>query len=404
MNNNKLINLLLNFLQVFMQMCIVVPMVNILLHGFMRYETFHALPTLYMGVVVFIFYVAKVCIKNGKLSVMVHLMAIASIWFVVQGSLEDKLLVIIPALVWFNYSMKRTTQKPFLPLDMGILIGTYILGTTITAESGTVIPLYCTVIYIISYAIWYDIENVNKLVLENGSVKSFNAEQAINVNSIMLSIFLVIMLIAMAILPNRKLQALLNGFLLMTWRIVLAGFKALNIPMPEGGYELEQSLENKQEHYEETGGLMLDMTEGNMVLDLIAAAFALVIFVCMLVLVLKSLKDLRYRHSKGNDVKEFIKPETLKKEKKKEKEQKNFFFNTPNEIAVRKLYQAIITKKLKKGQSVQKSDAPTQITKNVVGLDDKTVAMTQIYEKARYGDEKITQDEVNVLREVRKNL
>lgn len=387
-----------------MQMCVVVPMVNILLHGFMRYETFHAVPTLYIGFVVLVFYLAKVCIKNGKLSVIVHIIAIVSIWFVVQGALEDKLLVIIPAIVWFNYSMKRTTQKPFWPLDLGILIGTYILGTTITAESGTVIPLYCTVIYIISYTIWYDIDNINKLVVENGSVKSFNAEQAINVNSIMMSIFLVIMLTAMAILPNRKLQTLLNGFLLMTWKVVLAGFKALNIPMPKGGYELEQSLENKQEHYEEdTGGLMLDMTEGNMVLDLIAVAFALVIFVCMLVLVLKSLKDLKYRHSKGNDVKEFVKPESLKREKKKEKEQKNFFFNTPNEIAVRKLYQAIITKNLKKGQSVQKSDAPTQITKNIVGLDENTVAMTQIYEKARYGHEKITQDEVNVLREVRKN-
>lgn len=404
MNSNRILNFLLNMLQIFMQMCVAVSITNLLLHGFMGYEKFQARNTLYIGVVIFVFYLAKSCVKNGKLAFLIHLAAVISIFYVVQGSLEEQMMVVIPALIFFFQSMKRKDEQPFFPLDIGILVGCYIAGSTIRAESGTVIPFYCSIIYVMAFFIWYNIRNLNTLVSENGTVKSFNADQAVNVNSVMLAIFLLICSAVMFIMPRLHLQDLIRTVLLGIWRLVLAGFHALNISMPEGGYELEQALIEKEREEGSDFGIGLEMTEGNDILDLIMIIFAAVIFVCMTVLVLKSLKDLRYKKSQGNDVKEFIKP-ALGKEKDMPSKKKGFFlFNTANDIAVRKLYKNIILTNAGKGHRVDKTDTPSEISKNVIGWNEDTKKITDIYEKARYSGERIAKEEVETLQKARRNF
>lgn len=404
MKNNRILNFLLNVLQVFMQMGVAVCLTNTLLHGFMNYEKFQVGNTLYIGVVIFIYYLAKTCIKNGKLSVMVHLAAAVSVVFVVQGSTEDKILVLLPAILFFSYSMKRKNEHPFLPLDLGIIAACYLVGSSIPAESGTVIPFYCAMIYVVAYFIWYNIKNLNQFVMDNSTVKSFNTEQAVNVNSVMLTIFTLICVMVMFVVPRLHLQDVIRRILLGIWRAFLFGFHALNIKFPEGGYELEQSLMAKPKDDTNELGIMLEMSEGNDVLDLIAAIFAAVIAICMLVLLLKSLKDLRYRKSQGNDVKEFVKP-VFRKEGAGNREKKSLFFvNMENDAVVRKLYKSLITRRLKKGSRIDAADTPKEISESVIGWNETVVEITDIYEKARYSEETITKDDVAVLQKARKNL
>lgn len=404
MNNNRVLIFLLNMLQVFMQMCVAVCLTNLLLHGFMGFETFQVWNTLYIGVVIFVFYLAKTCVKNGKLSTAIHLLAVSSIFFMVKGSLEEQMMVVIPALIFFSYSMKRKNEQPFFPLDIGILFGCYVAGFTIKAESGTVIPFYCSMIYVIAFFIWYNIRNLNTFVSENGRVKSFNAEQAVNVNSVMLAIFMLVCTAVMFIMPRLHLQDIIKAVLLGIWRLALAGFHALNIPMPEGGYELEQALIEKEQEEGSDFGIGLEMTEGNDILDLIMVIFAAVIFVCMMVLVLKALKDLRYKKSQGNDVKEFVKPALRKEKNTPLKKKEKFFFHAPNDIAVRKLYKGLILNNAKKGQKVDKTDTPSEISKSVIGWSESTREITDIYEKARYSEEKIAKEEVEMLQKARRNF
>lgn len=404
MTNNRILNFLLNVLQVFMQMCVAVCVVNIFLHGFMGYEKFQVLNTLYIGIVILIFYLSKTCVKHGKLSFMIHLAAVVSILFVVQGELEDKMLVMIPGMTFCYYSMKKKDESPFFPLDMGILAACYVMGSTIRAESGTVIPFYCTIIYIVAFLIWYNIRNLNLFVMENGAVKSFNAEQAVNVNSVMLAIYILLCAAVMFIMPVLHVQDAVSAVLRGMWNIFLAGFHALNIQMPEGGYELEHSMQNKTEESAEDFGHMLEMSEGNDILDLIAVIFAAVIFACLMLLVIKSLKDLRYKKIQGTDVKEFVKP-VLKREHSGIKTKKPFLLmNVSNDIAARKIYKNIIYKNLKKGNKVDQTNTPKEISEAVIGWNESSAEITDIYEKARYGIEKISNEEVETLRKARKNI
>lgn len=404
MKDNKVLNFLLNVLQVFMQMCVAVCVVNLVLHGFLGYETFKARNTLYIGVVILVFYLAKTCIKKGKLSFMVHLAAVISIFFVVEGTYENQIMVLIPALVFFFASMKRQNEHPVAALDMGILFGCYVVGSTIKAESGTVIPFYCAIIYIIAFFIWYNIKNLNAFVQKNGSCKSFNVEQAVNVNSLMLTIFMLICAVAMFVMPRLHIQDAVRVVLLGIWKVFLKIFHTLNPDLPTGDYELEQMFNKPQDTNMDEPGIIMEMSEGNDILDLIMVIFAAIILVCMMVLVLKSLKDLRYRKSQGNDVKEFVKPD-FKRSKEKKKEKKVFLMgNVSGDIAVRKLYKNLIRQKLKKGHKVHKTDTPQEISKSVIGWDDVAVCVTDIYEKARYSEEMITKEDVKVIQKASKNL
>lgn len=398
MNDNRLLNLFLNFLQIFMQMCTAVPVVNVLLHGFMGYEKFQVFNTLYIGIVVMVYYFAKSCVKNGKLAHMIHWAAAFSIWIVCSGSSEDKMMIFIPALAFMYYSLKRNDEKPILALDVGIIVAAYIIGNTLKAESGTVIPFYCCIVYIIAFLIWYNINNLNNFVMENNKVKSFNAEQAVNVNSLMLAIYMVICILSMFIAPRLHLQDLLHGILGGAWKLLLAGFHALNIPMPEGDYELEQSM-NKPKPEEGSGlGIELEMTEGNDILNIICVVFALIVFIGLLVMVIKSLKNISYKKGQGLDVKEFVKPDFSKKREKKPKEKTFMFWNMPNELAVRKLYKKTIRKNLEKGHKVDEKNTPYEITKSVMGWNESAGELTEIYEKARYSNELVTAEDVAVMK------
>lgn len=404
MKNNRVLNFLLIVLQIFMQMCVAVTATNLLLHGFMGYETFQAFNTLYIGIVVLVYYLAKSYVSKGKLSFAIHVFAAFSVWFVINGSAEDKILIFVPAVLLGFYSMKRRTQEPFVPLDMGILMACYLAGFSVKSESATVIPFYCSVIYMAAFFVWYNIRNLNRFVSEHSRVKSFNTEQAVNVNSVMLAIFLLICGAVMFIMPRLHLQTVITRAFSGIWNVFLMVFHALNIPMPTGGYEQEQAMKNKPEN---TGGEMapfFEMPEGNVVLDIIAAVFAVVIVVCMMILVIKALRDIRYKKSLGNDVKEFIKPEFKKKEKTVRKEKKDSLFHGSNDMAVRKAYKNIIRGKLKRNQSVKGSLTPREISSEVIGWTEETKALTLLYEKARYSDEAITKEEAQKMQKSRKLL
>lgn len=404
MKDNRVLNFLLTVLQIFMQMCVAVTATNLLLHGFMRYETFQVFNTLYIGIVVLVYYLARSYVNKGKVSLAIHVLAAVSVWFVINGSAEDKMLVFVPAAVLGFYSMKRTTQEPFVPLDMGIILACYFAGFSVKSESATVIPFYAAVIYMAAFFVWYNIRNLNRFVSEHSRVKSFNTEQAVNVNSVMLAIFLLLCGAVMFLMPRLHLQTVITGALSGLWNVVLAAFHALNIQMPTGGYEKEQAMQSKPES---TGGetpAFFEMPEGNVVLDIIAAVFAVVIVGCMMILVIKALRDIRYKKSPGNDVKEFIRPEFKKKEKTVRTEKKSSLLHLSNDMAVRRAYKSTVRGKLGKNQSVKQNYTPREISSEVLGWTDEIKEVTLLYEKARYSDEVITKDEVEKMQKSRKML
>lgn len=397
MKSNRFLNLLLGTLQVFMQMCVAVTLTNMLLHGFMGYETFHVFNTLYISFPVLIYYLAKSFVKNGKIATAIHLAGLFSTLVIPKGPAEELAMIFVPGLIFMFYSLKRSNERPLLPFEIGILIGGYIFGGTIATESALVIPTYATVFYVVSYAIWYNIYHLNLFVIENGGTKSFNAEQAVNVNSVMLAIFVVACVAMMFLMPALHLHDFFNWIL----KGIIAGVafvvRLWTDRIPQGDEIVELPPETPKGPVEpmEEMEIFMEMTHGSEILNWIAAIFALVIFIFMMILLVRALKDVRYRKSQGLDVKEFVKPEFGKKDKAHEKRAREpFFWNVPNDMLIRKMYQKSVKKNLKKGDTVDAHLAPTQITKTTLGWNEQTESMTLLYEKARYSLEEISKEDI----------
>lgn len=402
MKNNNFLRFLINMLQIIMKMTVAVAVVNFILHGFMHYETFQAANTFYIAVVVLVCYFARVFIKNGKVVFAIHVLAAISPIFVVNGILEDKLLVFVPASVLAYYSMKKSNQKPFIQLDMSLLVVCYIVGNTLVSESAFVVPMYCTIIYLVSYMIWYNINNLDEFIAENGKVKSFNTEQFINMNSVLLSIFVVLCAATMFIMPRIHLQ---EGIWAVV-RVILSGLlvivRQFTKYLPKGGKELEESLESVITRDEEVGELPvgLGISEGNDILDMIMFVFAFVIAASMIVLLIKALKDIRYKQNRGVDVKEFIKPVFKPNFNFTKQDKENIVDDGPDNIKVRKMYRRLIKKNIKKKEKVSLNVPPSQLSAIVVNDVERSEKLTEIYEKARYSNNQVQAEDVEFVKKL----
>lgn len=396
MKNNKVLNFFISILQILMQMCVAVSAVNFLLHGFMKYEKFQAFNTLYICVVVFVYYLAKSFITNGKLALVVHAAAALSVLFVVGGAMEDKSLVFIPAVILGVFSMKKTKQEPFILLDMGVLAACYLVGFSIKSESATVIPFYCSIMYMTAFLIWYNLSNLNQLVIENSSVKSFNTEQAVNVNIVMMMIFMVVCAAVMYVMSGLNLGTLVKALIAFIWSGIVIVLRAIMPDIVKDTPKQDIIPENVSGggYHAENLPVMINTQDGSMTLNIMAFVFAAVIIVCMMVMIIKAVMDLKYKKCQGNDVKEFVRPDFGKKDKTVKSEKRIKTFARSNDAAVRKLYMNTVTKNLKKGQSVNLSQTPKEISDNVIGAGEGAEKLTFLYEKARYSEENIKDEEI----------
>lgn len=407
MKNNAFLNFILNFLQLFMQLCVAVVATNFILHGFMHYETFHAYNTFYIGIVVIVYYFTKCFINNGKLAFIIHLLAAISVLFVVNGAVEDKILVFLPAIILMSYSMKRKSEAPFILLDMGILVVSYVVGFSINSESATVIPFFATLIYIVAYMLWYNITNLNKMVSENGAVKSFNAEQSISVNSVMMAIFIVVCIIVMIISPYLRLEGIMWGFLNALWKLVILFFGMFKFDISDDSKKLAERLEENKNvalHSEPKIGIEMEMTQGMIILNVIAGIFAAFICVFLIVMLVKAIRNFKYYKSTGNDVKEFIKPLARGDRVDGTRKIAGFTRANTNKDKVRLIYYKLIKSKNKKTKNILGLDTPVQMSQKYIGWDDNSKIITDTYEKARYSNYEIKSNDVDIIKNATKNV
>lgn len=103
------------------------------------------------------------------------------------------------------------------------------------------------------------------------------------------------------------------------------------------------------------------------------------------------------RNSDG-DVKEFVAPETFKDRSSAVKFFRRFLPTWSNDNAgkARKLFYKKITAHVKRGASVKRNDTPDEIAEKIKSREDISL-LANIYDKARYSNEEITDEELKTL-------
>lgn len=114
-------------------------------------------------------------------------------------------------------------------------------------------------------------------------------------------------------------------------------------------------------------------------------------------MVVHYIKNFNQTKKQGFDVVEFVKPKE-EKEYIKKNFAKNNYKESKSVKSVRKIYKMAVLKGTK-GNIPNLSSLPSKLTKDNITEDEiKAETITQIYEKARYSEEKVTEEETNLIK------
>jgi hypothetical protein len=384
-------NVMMAGLELLMRILVAVCVSNFALHGFMAYETFQFLSTLYIIVPVTAFFFARRFLStHPKLMMIVHVLFALSVIPAVHASVEETFVVFLVVLVFMFISLQAKSQEPVVPADVGVILLCFLLSGTMKSASAALIPAYSAIAYVICFFIHLNLKNVNSFLCENAQVRSFRADQALNVNVVMMAFFMLFCMFFMFLAPRLHIQTVLSAAGRTIGGAIIWLLSMLDVPT--GGYELEFSNPNQTITEEDSGSgvFLLGTGEGSVILDTIAAVAGVILLIGLAVLAVAAIRRIRFEKVSGHDRKEFIRPEFMdirveRAEHKKERE----IFGSTNE-RVRKKYKRFVKKNKGKTTIIRGNEVPEYLTKLANGTDE----MTRIYEKARYSNEIVTEEEV----------
>ncbi|MCR5216183.1 MAG: DUF3488 domain-containing protein [Lachnospiraceae bacterium] len=409
MKSNVVIECILHVLQLIMQVVVVCCGMNVMVHGITRATVLRSDILLLTGLVVVIFYVTKSFLKFKNLAVLIHFGVVVGFALAVQGPAEIKFFSLLPILVLLVFSLARKTEKPFLPLDLGILIACYIMGGSILTANAQAMPYYATILYMLLFFIWFNLSNVNELMKENAGVSSFRPDQAMSVNSVILAIFVILALVVMVALPFLHVQTILAKVLGVVWAVVVKIIHLFDFGETKEAETVIETVQKTTDSIDQAIAPNLDMGEGNLILDLIVVVIGSIGLIFLVVLAISAIRSLKYGKSEGMDVKEFVRPVREKPIEHVEGGSfwKNLFGQGSTRDRIRTTYKTRVesaakerSKKLKTKLVVSKTLVPMEVSKNFLGEDGPSDEFTSLYEEARYSTHDMDETKVERMKEL----
>ncbi len=287
----------------------------------------------------------------------------------------------------------------------GLMVFGYFLGFS----KGNPVVLNCEVIictlFVLCKIVYNHLDKLNDVYVSNADKSEFPAQQLKNVNIFTLVITCILVFLGMLAFYNGEygnIFSIIGDVGMSGIRAILKGF--IFILGLFGGNENEAIEETTQAVTESSDGLDFEeviqpshfaeaLAETFGIMLMLAAVFALIYFG------VRYLKQLNKTKRLGTDMVEYIKPDN-----RKVSIQNNVYKDVTetgeenNKKAVRKYYK----KRVKKGfgkEKPQKTYMPIELTKHSITNDEaQSKKITDIYEKARYSNEPITKEELDIIK------
>ncbi len=229
----------------------------------------------------------------------------------------------------------------------------------------------------------------------NGGKKNFPAAQMMSVSRFVTVISLVVISVVMLLFYNGYYGNVF-GYIVAGFRGIIRVFlKALLFLMGlSGSRQTEMSVQEATEATEEAvEGLEMG---SNDFMELLAEIFGVVLIVALLIGVVYIIKVYAANFNRvkkvGTDTVEYIKP-SEKKSSVKSVDVMSMKNDSKSDKDIRKMYKKRVLSGLK-GKKPDKTYTPQRLTETAVTQDKETaLQITAIYEKARYSDETVSQEE-----------
>lgn len=355
------------------------------------------------GFPVLVLYLARLFVKNNILITLVHI-CVAAFLLMFGENGEEKLAYILlgAALMIYSLSLSGAHQKPNsekIPIGFACLfIIAMFLGKQAGVNNMVMAGMYSGSMFLVLEILYLNFDSVNKYISMNHGIANLPVKQIISVNAFQMSVLVTLFGGIVFLFSNRYVSRVvekISGFVADTIRFVLKAIFSIGKDFKSEGLT-HQALEGGKGLNElwalVEDSLWMDILNaiGMIFGSLIGMVFLIVLSAAVTIILLKKLKNLSF--GAESDVKEFLIPRDIVefqfKNSRKKKER-----GTGDNRKVRKLYKSHVLKRAsQKGDAISAAMMPDEISKRYV--PDVARQVTDIYEKARYGDGMITREEI----------
>lgn len=282
---------------------------------------------------------------------------------------------------------------------VGYLIGN-VNGSLVTMN----VEMALSVIFILLQIVSRNFQRLFEVFSLNIKKNDFPAKQMWSVNTFVNAAVIILVFIGMAVFYNGEygnIFSILGSFFSVIIKYLVRAFIFLLGIFGKESSGVQPETETYTEATEEM--VTLEAQPGSPVLDALfyAVAFALMLSIILLLLYMlkKYVSNFNRAKKQGMDYIEYIKNneeeietesyESLKKAKV-----------TREERSVRKLYKKRVLKGAR-GKELDLSSTPAELTRDNITSDDELAdTITHIYEKARYSNERVTDEEVKIMKNI----
>jgi len=387
---------------------------------------------LWVPAVVVLAFFSRKCVKQFSVFIVLNFFIFAAAFFT---AFRDEMLLsnIIMALVISVYSFKLKNHQISLATDqnmpirdgytaqqakekalksmltseavpiyaIAVMIIGYILGSIQNIEILMTLEAFLSIIFVLLELIHNNAQHIYQLFQLNKDKADFPAGQLKQVNRYTNVVCITLILFSMLAFYNgqygnifslmgagfyRIIRLIVGAFLFLLGR---GGSDSISEPIPEEETEEETKIENGLEYPDSP------------ILEAAAETVGFVLLLALLAgityMVLTYIKNFNKTKREGLDYVEFLKPNE-KKESVNKLKRETAYKDSKSVKSVRKLYKMSILKGTK-GKPPELSSTPSKLTvDNITKDESKAAKITEIYEKARYSEEQITEEDTELIK------
>lgn len=408
---NTLIVCALRFMELAMQTMVFALALMLILIGFFSRENESVLKCFaVMGIpVAALFFIRGWC-KSQAVTIAVHAGCILFAVLIAVDAMERvSYMIVITALLIYSGMLiinEKGRQGEQMPVGMiALFISALFVGAMTECRTIEACSLYCGIAFILIQVVYHNLNNMNDIMLMNREISNFPARSMVSVNLFIMSIVGVLCVGAMVLVNNQYVYRMVEG--LGSIFIILLRYMLKFLLRKDEEPDIDEDLTNKEKPQPDNelfaqewqGGLLEDILNG--IAIIIGIVLIVTVIICLAAAFVRLMRRFRGTGNAEGDIKEFIVPQGINTYRIHRRKKEEDGIRGSGNIKARKLYKSIVKKgAAKKGTSIDSNMMPEEISSRFIahGADEATA----IYEKARYSDTQVSEEEVELLKKLRK--
>ena len=360
------------------------------------------------GISILLLYIVRGWCENRAVTIAAHVLAVLPVLIVLHDMMAFMSFVIIYiVIVIYSISLilnKKNHTDEHMPIGMAaFFVAAMIVGGITGRELIESRALYYGAIFIMLQVIYHNLNNMNDIIIMNHEVSNFPAKQMIGVNTFIISAVVLVCMGAMLIINNSYVYRMLGALK----NVMIAALRFIIGLIPDDTEEEPITFETEADRtqggaampVEFESGVVQDILNGIAMIIGIVAVIAVVIGIA--VAVVRLLKKIHGGDGVSEDIKEFVSPDEKRVRVKRKERKSGCSADDAVNVRIRKIYRRMVLDKAKKNKkSVNACLTPMELSGQYItsGAEDATA----IYEKARYSGQKLTEMELDDMKEIKK--